>query len=87
MRCGIIKMHYQPSGPCRAPAVQDVGNRPEYFLAEASAVGFPSDVSQLIEMAPSILNNTVSVVFWAAIECVTFVEISSADMHRIYRSL
>jgi hypothetical protein len=55
------------------------------FLRRIAGVEFFASVSQLIKMAPSILKNTVNIVFWAIIVCVTLLGISSADIHYVRR--
>jgi hypothetical protein len=85
MSYGTIKMYYRPWGPCSAPAVQDLGKRFDHFSQKQPLLNFSPDVSQLIEMAPSILKNTVSTVFGTVIVCVTLVGISSDDMRHICR--
>jgi hypothetical protein len=64
MRDKIIKVHYRPWGPCSTLAVQDLGKRLQCFSQKQPLLNFFSGVSQLIKMVPSILKNTVSIIFW-----------------------
>jgi hypothetical protein len=70
-----MKMYCQLWGPCSAPTVQDLGKRFEYFSQKLPLWKFSPGVSQLIKMTPSVLQNTVSIVFgwlWYALLLLAF---------------
>jgi hypothetical protein len=79
MRWGIVKMQYWPCGTCSTPAMQDLGKWLEYFFAEVAIAELFRGREPILNMAPSMLMNTVSIAFWAVIVCGTLIGASSAD--------
>jgi hypothetical protein len=81
--------HYQnaPSVLGTLQRTHHVGSRKAapVFSQKEPLLNFSLGVSQLIKMAPSILKNTVRIVFGAVIVSVTLVGTSLADMHHICR--